>query len=73
MNATIEKLITLLKVLAIDGKEVGKLSIDILAAYLNRKKMRVPKIRKNVAIQYRNKIKMLTWFAKVERKQVVEA
>jgi hypothetical protein len=46
MNATIEKLITLLKVLAIDGKEVGKLSIGILAAYLNRKKMRVPKIKK---------------------------
>jgi hypothetical protein len=32
LNSTIEKSITLLKNLAIDGKEVGKSSIDIIGA-----------------------------------------
>jgi hypothetical protein len=32
LNSTIEKPITLLKNLAIDGKEVGESSIDILGA-----------------------------------------
>ena len=45
-NSTIEKPITLLKNLAIDGKEVGKSSIDILGAKSEQKKVGVPKSRK---------------------------
>jgi len=38
LNSTIEKPITLLKNLAIDGKDMGKLSIDILDAKLNKRR-----------------------------------
>jgi hypothetical protein len=37
LNSTIEKPITLLKNLAIDGKEVGKSSIDIIGAKSEQK------------------------------------
>ena len=47
LNSTIEKLITLKKNLAIDDKEVGKSSIDILGAKSEQKKVRVPKIKKD--------------------------
>jgi hypothetical protein len=50
LNSTIEKLITLLKNLATDGKEVGKSFIDILGAKFEQKKMRVPKIKKDLPL-----------------------
>ena len=50
MNLTIEKPITLLKNLAIDGKEVGKSSIDILGAKSEQKKVGVPKIKKDLPL-----------------------
>jgi hypothetical protein len=40
----------LLKNLAIDGKEVGKSSIDILGAKSEQKKVRVPKIKKDLPL-----------------------
>jgi hypothetical protein len=46
LNLTIEKPITLLKILAINGEEVRNLSIDILDDKSERKKIRVPKILK---------------------------
>jgi hypothetical protein len=45
LSSTIKKPITLLKNLAIDGKEVGKSSIDIIGAKSKQKKVRVPKSR----------------------------
>ena len=45
LNLTIKKPITLLKNLAIDGKEVRKSSINILGAKSEQKKVRVPKIK----------------------------
>ena len=50
LNSTIEKLITLLKILAIDGKEVGKSSIDIVGAKSEQKKVGVPKIKKDLPL-----------------------
>jgi hypothetical protein len=50
LNSTIEKLITLLKNLAIDGKRVGKSSIDILGAKSKQKNVRVPKIKKDLLL-----------------------
>jgi hypothetical protein len=47
LNLTIEKPITLLKILAINGEEVRNLSIDILDDKSERKKIRVPKILKD--------------------------
>jgi hypothetical protein len=40
----------LLKNLAIDGKEVGKSSIDILGAKFEQKKVGVPKIKKDLPL-----------------------
>jgi hypothetical protein len=48
LNSTIEKPITLLKNLTIDGKEVGKSPIDILGAKSEQKMVRVPKIKKDL-------------------------
>jgi hypothetical protein len=50
LNSTIEKPITLLKNLAIDGKEVGKSSIDIIGAKSKQKKERVPKIKNDLSL-----------------------
>jgi hypothetical protein len=50
LNSTIEKPITLLKNPAIDGKEVGKSSIDILGAKSKQKKVGVPKIKKDLPL-----------------------
>jgi len=50
LNLTIDKSITLLKNLAIDGKEVRKSSIDILGAKSEQKKVRVPKIKKDLPL-----------------------
>jgi hypothetical protein len=50
LNSTIEKLITLLKNLANDGKEVGKSSIDIIGAKSEQKKVRVPKVKNNLPL-----------------------
>jgi hypothetical protein len=50
LTSTIEKLITLLKNPAIDGKEVGKSSIDILGAKSEYKKVGVPKIKKDLPL-----------------------
>jgi hypothetical protein len=50
LNSTIEKLITLLKNVAIDDKEVGKSSIDILGAKFEQKKVRVPKIKNDLPL-----------------------
>jgi hypothetical protein len=56
LNLTIEKPITLLKNLAIDDKEVEKLSIDIISAKSEQKKERVPKIKNNLPLS-KTKIK----------------
>jgi hypothetical protein len=45
LHLTIKKPITLLKNLAIDAKEVGKSSIDILGVRSEQNKVRVPKIK----------------------------
>jgi hypothetical protein len=58
LNSTIEKPITLLKILAIDGKELRKLSIDILDAKSKQKKVRVPKIKKHLPLS-KTKIKLI--------------
>ena len=50
LNSTIEKPISLLKNLAIDGKVMGKSSIDILDAKSEQKKVRVPKIKKELLL-----------------------
>ena len=50
LNLTIEKPITLLKNPAIDGKEVRKSSINILGAKSEQKKVRVPKIKKDLPL-----------------------
>jgi hypothetical protein len=50
LNSTIEKPITLLKNPAIDGNEVGKSSIDIIGAKSRQKKVRVPKIKKDLPL-----------------------
>jgi hypothetical protein len=49
LNSTIEKLITLLKNPATDGKEVGKSPIDILGAKSEQKMVRVLKIKKDLS------------------------
>jgi hypothetical protein len=50
LNSTIEKLITLPKNSVIDGKEVGKSSINILGAKSEQKKMRVPKVKNDLPL-----------------------
>jgi hypothetical protein len=50
LSLTIEKPIILLKNLAIDGKEVRKSSINILGAKFEQKKVRVPKIKKDLLL-----------------------
>jgi hypothetical protein len=50
LNSTIQKPITLLKNPAIDDKEVGKSSIDFLDAKFEQKKVRVPKIKKELPL-----------------------
>ena len=50
LNSTIEKPITLLKNLAIDAKEVGKSSINILDAKSEQKKVRVPIIKEELPL-----------------------
>jgi hypothetical protein len=50
LNSTIEKSITLLKNPVIDGKEVGKSSIDIIGAKSEQKKVRVPKVKNNLPL-----------------------
>jgi len=57
----------------IDGIEVRKSSINILDAKSEQKKVRVPKIKKDLPVQKRNKAEMLTRFTKVARKQVAKA
>jgi hypothetical protein len=49
-NSTIKKPITLLKNLANDGKEVEKSSIDVVGAKFKQKKMKVPKIKKELPL-----------------------
>jgi hypothetical protein len=58
LNSTIEKPITLLKNPAIDGKEVGKLSIDIICAKSEQKEVRVPKIKKDLPLS-KTEIKLI--------------
>jgi hypothetical protein len=50
LNSTIDKPVTLLKNLAIYGKEVGKSPIDILGAKSEQKMVRVPKIKKDLSL-----------------------
>jgi hypothetical protein len=50
LNSTIEKSITLLKNPANDGKEVEKSSIDVVSAKFEQKKMKVPKIKKELPL-----------------------
>jgi hypothetical protein len=50
LNSTIEKSITLLKNLAIDGKDMGKSYADILGAKSEYKKVRVPKIKEDLPL-----------------------
>jgi uncharacterized protein YggU (UPF0235/DUF167 family) len=50
LNSTIEKPSILMKNLAIDDKEVRKSSIDILGAKSKQKKVRVPKIKKDLLL-----------------------
>ena len=50
LNSTIEKPITLLKNPAINGKEVRKSSINILGAKSEQKKVRVPKIKRDLLL-----------------------
>jgi hypothetical protein len=50
LNSTIEKPITLLKNPANDGKEVEKSSIDVVGAKFEQKKMKVPKIKKELPL-----------------------
>jgi hypothetical protein len=74
LNSTIEKPITLLKILAIDGKEVRKLFIDILGAKFEQKKGESAQNQKRfVVVQNRNKIDMLNQFTKMARKDIAEA
>jgi hypothetical protein len=68
LNLTIEKPITLLKNLAIDGKEVEKSSIDILGAKSEKEGESVQNRERFVAVQNRNKTDMLNRFTKVARK-----
>ena len=60
LNSTIEKPITLLKILAIDGKEVVKSSIDIVDAKSEQKKVRVSKIKKDLPLS-KTEIKLICW------------
>jgi hypothetical protein len=53
-----EKSITLLKNPAIDGKDMGKSSIDILDSKSKRKKVRVPKIKKELLLS-KTEIKLI--------------
>jgi hypothetical protein len=50
LNSTIEKPIMLLKNLANDGKEVEKSSIDVVGAKFEQKKMKMPKIKKELSL-----------------------
>jgi hypothetical protein len=50
LNTTIEKPITLLKNLANDGKEVEKSYVDVVGAKFEQKKMKVPKIKKELPL-----------------------
>ena len=50
LNSTIEKPITFLKNPAIDDKEVGKSSIDIVGVKSEQKKVWVPKIKKDLPL-----------------------
>jgi hypothetical protein len=50
LNSTTNKSVTLLKNPTIDGKEVRKSSIDILGTKSKQKKVRVPKIRKDLLL-----------------------
>jgi hypothetical protein len=50
LNSTIEKLITLLKNSTIDGKEVGKSSIDILGVKSEQKKVKVLKVKNDLPL-----------------------
>jgi hypothetical protein len=50
LSSTIENPITLLKNLAIYGKEVGKSSIDIISAKSEQKKVRVPKVKSDLLL-----------------------
>jgi hypothetical protein len=73
LNSTIEKMITLLKNLANDGKEVEKSSINVVGAKFEQKKMKVPKIKKRIAtVQNRSETGMLNQFTKVARKEVAK-
>jgi hypothetical protein len=48
----------LLKNLAIDGKEVGKSSIDIIGAKSKQKKLRVPKVKNDLPLS-KTEIKLI--------------
>ena len=74
LNSTIEKPITLLKNSAIDDKEVGKSSIDIVGAKSEKKEGGSAQNQERfAAVQNRNKIDMLSQFTKVAREKVTEA
>jgi hypothetical protein len=74
LSSTIEKSITLLKNLAIDVKEVGESSIDILGAKSEQKMLRIPKNKEELPLsKTETKTEMLNWFTKVARKEVTKA
>ena len=74
LNSTIEKPIILLKNSAIDGKEVGKSSIDIVGAKSEQKKVGVPKIKKDLPLS-KTEIKSICSIGllKWQEKEVTEA
>ena len=51
LNSTIENPITLLKNLTINGKGMVESSVDILDAKSKQKKVRVPKIKKDLPLK----------------------
>ena len=58
LNSTIEKPITLLKNLAIDGMTMRKSSIDFLHAKSEQRKVKAPKIKKDLSLS-KSKIKLI--------------
>jgi hypothetical protein len=71
LNSTIKKPITLLKNPTIDGKEVGKSSINIIGAKSEPKEGESAQNQERfAAVQNKNKIDMLNRFTKVARKKL---
>ena len=74
LNIIIEKPITVLKNLASDGKEAGKVRDDILDAKSEQKKVKNAQNQGRIAtVKNRNKAEMLTQFMEVAKKEVTEA